>query len=220
MSESVPGKGAVPKRARGHLRVQAILEAATHVFNERGYGAATMTEIAQRADTAIGSLYRFFPTKAALADGLLERYTVRIGALFDDMDLQLRERGGMLAGDTTAPVNKSIWLAQALVDMMLQLQPERAIALALVDAQGEMAAALRSAVRAMMLQRIENLLCRSDKGADEKVRPARTRASAKIILLLLKGIPSFADEPSREQKRLYDDLRILLQHHIALTLNE
>jgi AcrR family transcriptional regulator len=57
-----------PKRQRGHLRVAAILEAGVAVFTEKGYDAATMTEIAARSGTAIGSLYRFFPSKDVLAD--------------------------------------------------------------------------------------------------------------------------------------------------------
>ena len=37
---------------------------------EKGYDAATMTEIAARSGTAIGSLYRFFPSKESLSDAL------------------------------------------------------------------------------------------------------------------------------------------------------
>jgi AcrR family transcriptional regulator len=43
------------------------MEAGVAVFTEKGYDSATMTEIAARSDTAIGSLYRFFPSKEALA---------------------------------------------------------------------------------------------------------------------------------------------------------
>ena len=38
-----------------------------------------MTEIAARSNTAIGSLYRFFPTKEVLADALLDRYWEQLG---------------------------------------------------------------------------------------------------------------------------------------------
>ena len=36
------------------------MEAGVAVFTEKGYDAATMSEIAARSGTAIGSLYRFF----------------------------------------------------------------------------------------------------------------------------------------------------------------
>src|SRR5262245_43792395 len=63
-----------PRRRRGEIRVAALLAAAAAVFAEKGYQAATMTEIAARAGAAIGSLYQFFPSKEALAAALLQRY--------------------------------------------------------------------------------------------------------------------------------------------------
>src|SRR5882672_3892273 len=64
----------MPRRRRGDIRVAALLESAAATFAEKGYEAATMTEIAARADAAIGSLYQFFPSKEALAAALLRRY--------------------------------------------------------------------------------------------------------------------------------------------------
>ena len=63
-----------PRRRRGEVRVAALLKSAAATFAEKGYEAATMTEIAARADAAIGSLYQFFPSKEAVAAALLERY--------------------------------------------------------------------------------------------------------------------------------------------------
>jgi AcrR family transcriptional regulator len=47
-----------------------ILEAATAVFNERGYAAATMDEIAAAAGVAKGSLYNYFGGKQDLFHAL------------------------------------------------------------------------------------------------------------------------------------------------------
>src|ERR1700754_1580043 len=63
-----------PQRKRGELRVAALLEAAASVFAEHGYAAATMTEIAARAQAPIGSLYQFFPNKEALGAALMQHY--------------------------------------------------------------------------------------------------------------------------------------------------
>lgn len=63
-----------PRRARGHARVAALLEAAGSEFADKGYEAATMTAIAARAGASIGSLYQFFPTKDQVAAALLESY--------------------------------------------------------------------------------------------------------------------------------------------------
>lgn len=74
-----------PQRRRGRERVAALLQAAAACFIEKGYEAATMTEIAARAGAAIGSLYQFFPTKELLAQALLADYAeilyVRLGTL-------------------------------------------------------------------------------------------------------------------------------------------
>jgi AcrR family transcriptional regulator len=59
-----------PRRQRGRERVAALLKAGEAVFAEKGFDAATMTEIAARANASIGSLYQFFPTKELLADAL------------------------------------------------------------------------------------------------------------------------------------------------------
>ena len=71
---AAPSAARAPKRQRGRLRVAAILQSAREVFMEKGYDAATMTEIAARSGTAIGSLYRFFPSKESLSDALLLHY--------------------------------------------------------------------------------------------------------------------------------------------------
>jgi AcrR family transcriptional regulator/transposase-like protein len=59
-----------PKQARGQQRVIKILTAAAEVFAEVGYAAATTQQIADRANTAVGSIYQFFPDKLAIFHAL------------------------------------------------------------------------------------------------------------------------------------------------------
>jgi AcrR family transcriptional regulator len=68
-----------PQRPRGKQRVHALLDTAAAVIVERGYADATMTEIAQRAGTSIGTIYQYFPHKAALAFALRQRYGEELG---------------------------------------------------------------------------------------------------------------------------------------------
>src|SRR3954451_11794102 len=51
-----------------------ILEAARHLFWEKGYAATGMAEILARADANAGSFYHFFPGKEALLLAVLETY--------------------------------------------------------------------------------------------------------------------------------------------------
>src|SRR5258708_38523874 len=73
----------LPKQARGEERVAAILQAAALVFHEVGFDAATTNMIAQRANTAIGSLYDFFPNKETIARRLNEQFCEDLRVLFD-----------------------------------------------------------------------------------------------------------------------------------------
>ncbi|MFS4094335.1 ScbR family autoregulator-binding transcription factor [Streptomyces sp. AF1A] len=51
---------------------RAVLDAAAAVFAERGYAAATIAEILNRAGVTKGALYFHFDSKAALAQGVLQ----------------------------------------------------------------------------------------------------------------------------------------------------
>src|SRR6266436_175152 len=104
-----------PKRARGKQRVAELLEAAAEVFAEKGYAAATMTEIAARAGAPIGSLYQFFPVKEALADWLVQNY---IGLLVVDLQA-LEARANRIDTET---------LADNLLGLLRAHGPERAAA--------------------------------------------------------------------------------------------
>jgi len=55
-----------------------ILAAALEVFSERGFHRAKMTEIAERAGVAVGTLYQYFPSKKALYETLLFEAASRI----------------------------------------------------------------------------------------------------------------------------------------------
>jgi AcrR family transcriptional regulator len=62
--ELTPRKTAAQERAK--LTVEAILGAASQVFESRGYAAATTNRIAERAGVSVGSLYQYFPNKEAI----------------------------------------------------------------------------------------------------------------------------------------------------------
>lgn len=73
----------VPTQERAKKRVERIIEAASHVFAEEGYEAATMEGIASRAETSIGSIYQFFPNKLSLFNALARHYHDKLRGFFD-----------------------------------------------------------------------------------------------------------------------------------------
>lgn len=82
-----------PTQARGEARVQRILLAAAEVVEEVGYDAATTNMIARRARCSIGSLYQFFPNKAALMHALAVQYTRELKSLLERVVTGLNTEG-------------------------------------------------------------------------------------------------------------------------------
>jgi len=52
---------------------EAITDATLALLNERGFAAMTMEDVAERAKVGKPTIYRRFPSKAALVTGVLER---------------------------------------------------------------------------------------------------------------------------------------------------
>jgi AcrR family transcriptional regulator len=113
-----------PQRGVGRERVATLMAAASKVIQERGFDAATMAEIAARADTKIGSLYRFFPNKEVLADALMQRYSELRDAQCDEIDARAR----------VVSIDE---LADLLVDSIAEIHDETMALVALLDARSE-----------------------------------------------------------------------------------
>ena len=81
-----------PRQERSRRTVARILDAATHVFHERGYSAATTNDIAVEAGVSVGSLYQYFPNKDALLVALMEQHIESATAGLAELLGQLRYR--------------------------------------------------------------------------------------------------------------------------------
>ena len=82
-----------PIQQRSRFTVEQILEAAAHIFAERGYAGTTTNHIAQRAGVSIGSLYQYFPNKDTILVALQARHMESASAALQGMlDEALREK--------------------------------------------------------------------------------------------------------------------------------
>jgi AcrR family transcriptional regulator len=130
------------RRQRGHQRVEVLLGAAAQVFAERGYDAATMTEIAARAESSIGSLYQFFPTKPEVAQGVIA--------------LQAGELQARLAAMAEASAGWDVdELSARLVVALIEFRAAHPSFARLVDSPGapaEQVQAVRQAMRVQLAQ--------------------------------------------------------------------
>jgi AcrR family transcriptional regulator len=165
-----------PKRARGKQRVAELLQAAAAVFAEKGYEAATMTEIAARAGAPIGSLYQFFPVKEALADSLVQNYVAVLGA-----DLQELE--------ANAAAMELQVLVERLFGLLRSHPEERAAALPLAEARMD-EKTRRTTFRHMLRKHIAAILrARSPTLSQEGARDL-----AIVVLQMMKAVSSLSDE--------------------------
>ena len=94
-----------PRQVRAELTRELILTAAAHIFTEHGYAAGTTNRIAERAGISIGSLYQYFPNKAAILAELLVQHIDR--GRWTEAD-QLDLSAGSLATAVRAMVRDAI----------------------------------------------------------------------------------------------------------------
>lgn len=63
-----------PRQARSRARFEKLLDAAEAILTESGYDALNTNAVAARATTSVGTLYHYFPDKAAILEALIVRY--------------------------------------------------------------------------------------------------------------------------------------------------
>ncbi|HTV45553.1 MAG TPA: TetR/AcrR family transcriptional regulator [Stellaceae bacterium] len=185
-----------PQRRRGRVRVAALMRAAATVFAEKGFDAATMTEIAALAGAPIGSLYQFFPNKKVLADALLDRYGELIAAGLGEIE------------EVSAGLSATA-LADAVLDLIANLREETSAAFALLDAQSDWSsrrAELRRATRshiARILAAREPQLPRALVDQMAVILLHNMRAMAALIAAQGDEAEAGAPIELREMTRLY-----------------
>ena len=91
-------------RASDGERRGRILDAAERAFAEHGFHAATMQHVAEAAGMSAGNLYRTFPSKEAIVEGLCQRdqqervenfgRLAEVEDIFAAVDASLREHIG------------------------------------------------------------------------------------------------------------------------------
>ena len=158
-----------PRRARGQLRVEALLAAAAEVFAAKGFDAATMTEIAAQSDSSIGSLYQFFRTKEDVADALIGE---QVEALWGRLD-GLAERAPALTGPE---------LGHALAVCFVDFRADHPSYATLVDRPGP-PSPLIVGVRRTVRERVEAILARHAPHA----APGLVQAMAPVVQHAMKS---------------------------------
>ncbi len=101
-----------PRQARSTELVACILEAASRVLAEEGAGRFTTARVAEKAGVSVGSLYQYFPNKAAILFRLQSHEWKETASLLQ----------GILAETGTPPLQR----LRALVHAFLRSECEEA----------------------------------------------------------------------------------------------
>lgn len=191
------GQAKSPSRARGHARVAALLEAAGFEFAEKGYDGTTMTAIAARAGSSIGSLYQFFPTKDQVAGALLESYLNLLAETFRKLQ------------EAAPTLNISV-LASRLTRMFLTFRTTYPAFAALAENYSHaLPGTIR--IRERLRGEIESVL----RAVAPHLAPGETAVRAAVIQQLMKAtvaIDGDASIPGR--KAAISELEGLMQHFL------
>ena len=110
-----------PKQARSNQLVEAVLDAAVQVLMKEGAQRFTTARVAERAGVSVGSLYQYFPNKAAILFRLQSDEWQRTSALLRSI----------LEDQATSPTDRLRRLIHAFIQSECE---EAAIRTALSDA--------------------------------------------------------------------------------------
>jgi AcrR family transcriptional regulator len=189
-----------PQRDVGRQRVAGLLQAAAAVFQERGFEAATMAEIAARADAKIGSLYRFFPNKDAVAEALMSQYSEALRAEYDAMHAH--------AADATPQE-----LADILIDLLVKRYPQTRAFAALLDSRTDWTG-VRQQLRTQTLADIKTALTTCAPDLDDK----EAEDVAAVVLNNMKTMVGMAMNDAPTTPGAPDQLRLMNRLYLAAVL--
>ncbi len=190
-----------PRRARGQLRVEALLAAAATVFAAKGFDAATMTEIAAQSESSIGSLYQFFRTKEAVADALVR---AQVEALWGRLD-GLAERAGALATPD---------LGHALAVCFVEFRADHPSFATLIERPGPPSPFV-AGVRRKVRERVEAILVSHAPHVDRKT----LRAMAPVVQHVMKSAVQLrGDLSGAELKAAARELDTMLAGYLVARL--
>ncbi|MGE8149892.1 TetR family transcriptional regulator [Pseudomonas vancouverensis] len=124
-----------PTQQRSRERQERILSVATQLIADAGSDQLKMSEIAERSQISIGSLYQYFPDKASVIRTLAERFNAESRRCIAEALQAVEDRQGLQAAYCglldlyyafvmAAPVMRDIWSGMQADKQLLQLELE------------------------------------------------------------------------------------------------
>jgi AcrR family transcriptional regulator len=191
----------IPQQERGERRVAQLLGAAADVIAEKGFEAATMTEIAERAGASIGAVYQYFPNKEAIVRALHAQYGDQMGARWTLLD------------KTSAELSMKQYVDH-FVDVMVQFIDEHPAYIPLLDAP------LRYKRDQQARNRLRERFARLFRARKPSLTPEQAFRIANVFIQIVKSMnPLYADAKPHERMELLSEYKLALTTYLEAHLS-
>lgn len=185
----------IPQQRRGQRRVAGFLRAAASVLTEIGYERATMSAIAKRAGSSIGSLYQFFPNKRSVAEALRAQYVDDVEQSWADLARR-------------APALGARQLGCRLVSLQIQIVKSHPALLALLDVP---ASPRTPARRELVRNRIAVVLA----AHSPRMSSGTARRTAAVVQQVSKALLTlYAHAGAEEKPALIEEFKAVLTTYL------
>lgn len=186
-----------PRQERGERRVAQLLSAAASLLAEVGYDAATMTEIADRANASIGTVYQYFPNKPAIVLALRSQYLA-----------EMEERWENLNEETVAKMSAE-QIAHRFVELTTGFVEEHPAYFAILDAPVKYKRSQEA--RNRLRERIAQVFRRKKPVLSQDVAFRMANVSLGFIKSMNK---LYAEANSKEREELVKEYKIALAAYL------
>jgi AcrR family transcriptional regulator len=192
---------ASPKQERSRQTYERILVAAEGLFAEKGWDSLSTNAIAEAAEVSIGSLYRYFPDKAAVLRALVSRAAEPLLARMDSL---LAEGGepldaGLVMERMLAPGTGEASRGSLCLN---RLQGSRCS-----DELAEISAEVEAAVEAKLALLVARLV--------PGIEPEAARVKAKLVRGIVSAASAAADREPKLAPALAAELKSLVAGYLA-----
>lgn len=124
-----------PTQQRSRERQERILAVATQLIATKGSDQVKMSEIAERSEISIGSLYQYFPDKSSVIRTLAERYNAESRRCIEEALAAVEDEQGLRSAYSelldqyyeivlATPAMRDIWSGMQADKQLLELELE------------------------------------------------------------------------------------------------
>ncbi len=190
-----------PKQERSGQTIERVLDAAAALMAEVGYEATTMTNIAARAGSSIGTVYQYFPKKDSLVAALRSRFG-------EAMEAKLSE----LADATSALSTEQI--AQRFIEQTRDFVDQHPAYFHVMDApvSAKRNQEARERLRAQMMRVLHS--------ASPSLPHSEAAIMANVIPALCKSMSVvYAETEARTRQRVVDEYTLVMSSYLLARLD-